>query len=239
MNKLKEMLNEIKEQKAMLAVNPEDVDPRIRNTFEGELRNATERLKELEEAYKNAVMEHTVVIVVKGSEAEEFASVAKEAAVALDYKFILSDIVTALRERNAPEPYDTNTHFLLLDELNKIKLKYNMVRLPIPQVNGYNDNVYGSDLYTAIDILFEKNYGEGLYSAVVRREIGKIALSGEFQGKKLPVFLYNHSGKVDVNFLPIPVSVIEINEKMDKEKVLGKIKELRSVINGNKKEGQE
>lgn len=237
MNKLKEMLDLIKEQKAVLAINPEDVDPRIRNTFEGELRNAKEKLEGLEDAYKNLVIGNTVIITIKGSEAENFASFAKEAAVALDYKMLISDLVNSLKNRRAPEPYDSNTHFMLVDELNKIKIKYNMVRLPTPMVNGYNDGVYGSDLFTALDILFAKNYGEGLHSAIIRREIGDIALNGEFQGKKLPVFLYNHSGEVDVNFLPAPISAVEINKKMDKEEVLDKIKELRTVISGNKKEG--
>lgn len=238
MNTLKDLLNSIKEQKALLEVNPEDVDPRIRNTFEGSLRNAKEDLLKLEDQYKNLVMQSTVVIVVKGKEAKVFADIAREAAIALDYKFLLRELVSALQTRNAPDPYESNTHFMLIDELNKIKLKYNMVRLPTPMINGYNDGVYGADLSTAIDILISKNYGEGLYSAVVRREIGDIALDGEFAGKKLPVFLYNNSGEVDVNFLPMPISTIEINEKMDKEEVLDKIKELRSVISGTKKEGQ-
>lgn len=239
MNRLKELIDLIKEQKALLALSPEDIDPRVRSTFEGQLRNSKEKLTELEDQYKNEVMGSTVIITLTGSGAENFAELAKEAAISLDYKLLLSDLVSALKGRNAPEPYDSNTHFLLLDELQKVRIKYNMLRLPTPNVNGYNDGVYGSDLYTALDILFTKNFEEGLYSATVRREIGKIALEGEFKGKKIPVFLYNHSGKVDVNFLPNPVSVVEINKKMDKEEVLDKIKELRNIINGTKKEGHQ
>lgn len=238
MNKLKNIMDQIKEEQAMLAINPEDVDPRVRNTFEGQLRNSKEKLAQLEESYKNAVMEHTVIITVKGSEANHFASLAKEAAVSLNYKLILENLVSALEARNAPVPYDSNTHFMLLDELAKVRIKYNIARLPNPLVNGYNDGVYGSDLETAVDILINKNYEQGLYSAITRKEIGNVALNGEFTGKKLPVFIYNNDGQVDVNFLPMPIAVIEINKKMDKEEVLGKIKELRSVISGNKKEGQ-
>lgn len=239
MNKLKELIDLIKEQKAMLSIDPEDVDPRVRNTFEGQLRNCKEKLLELEEQYKNEVMNSAVVITVTGPEAETFSSIARSAAIALDYKMLLNELTLALRQRNAPEPYDSNTHFMLLDELQKVRLKYNMVRLPMPVVNGYNDGIYGTNIKEAVDLLIKKNYENGLYSAVIRREVGQIALDGEFSGRKIPVFLYNHDGKVDVNFLPNPITVVEINKKMDKEEVFDKIKELKNIINNTKKEGQQ
>lgn len=242
MNRLKELVKEIKEQKAILAVNPGDIDPQVRATFEGSQRNAGDVLKKLEDQYRNEITNHVVAVSIVGEFAADFAvKAAALGVVAINYQQVVDDIESNLKDRNAGVEYDSNTHFMLLDELSKIRIKHEMVRLPNPTVNGYNDGVYGSSIKDALKIIFNKNYGEGLQSAISRREIGRIALSGNFAGSKLPVFLYNNIGNVDTTFLPAPVTIIKIDKEMDKDEVLGKIKELKGILNGKapQNEGQD
>lgn len=231
MNRLKELIDQIKDKRAMLAVDSGKVDPRVRGTFEGQQRAAEADLKLLEEQYKNEVMGHVVLIELKGEGAEEFAKVAKQAAISIDYNQVVEDLTAALKSRLAPEPYDSNTHFALLEELQKLKIKENILRLPMPVINAYNDEVYGSPIRLALMNMFRKNYGGGLQSAISRKEIGRIALGYEFEGKKVPVFLYNVTIPVDTSFLPNPVSIIDISEKeIDIEFVKSKLKEIKSVL---------
>jgi hypothetical protein len=231
MSVLAEIIQQIKDKKALLAVEPEKVDPQVRATFEGQQRSAQAELAVLEEKYKNEVMKHVVLIEVKGPGAKSFVETAKEVAITVNYNQVVEDLEAALKSRLAPEPYDSNTHFVLLEELQKLKIKENILILPMPVINAYNDEIYGSSIKVALMRMFKKNYGGSLESAIARKQIGSIALQSEFKGKRVPVFIYNVVGPIDNSFLPQPVTSTSIEEEnVDIETVKSKLKEIKSAL---------
>lgn len=236
MNQLVELLKNIEEKRAETKIIAEDADPRVRAGVEAIVRNAQGELSMLETKYKDAVMQSVVLIGLQGSTAEDFAVVAQEKfhAMAIDFRFLKSSLLNTLKSRNAGETYTSNVHFMLLDELSRVRTKYDIVRLPTPLISGYNDGIYDAQLSIAIDRLFEKNYGESLYSAVTRREIGNRALEKGFKEAMLPVIVYNFEGKVDSNFLPNPVTTIISTEFATVKSVKAALEDVKEIVTNNK-----
>lgn len=239
MRELSEILAALKDTEATANIEPRETDPRVRAGTEALVRNAKADLERLYTEYKDTVINNVVVIAVKGKTAAEFAaSAAKLGAVPVDFDLISERLATNLSKRAVGDIYTSDAHFKLLDELAKIRIEYDIVRLPNPQINAYNDGIYNSALRPAIDKLLLKNYGTSLQSAVSRREIGKHALESRFGGKKLPVVLYNLTGDVDTQFLPAPVTTIVSDGKVTDNSVKKKLTEIRSLL-AVKKEGTE
>jgi hypothetical protein len=232
MSQLAEILKEIEDKRAESRIIPEDSDPRVRAGVEALVRNAKAEVAGLEAKYKDAVMQSVVLIGLQGPNEKDFADIAQEKfkAMAIDFKLLKANLLSTLASRNAGATYNTNVHFMVLDELTRIRTKYDVVRLPTPMISGYNDGIYDAPLSQAIDILFEKNYGPGLYSAVTRREIGIRALENGFQGSLLPVIVYNFDGRVDTTFLPNPVMTISASEKATIKNVKSALEEVKEVV---------
>lgn len=243
MNKLKEMIDKIQETEAQSRIRPEESDPRTRNGVEAMVRNAKGSLEQLYSEYKEAVMQNVVIIGVSGETSKEFAEKAESlGSLSVDFNLIKDRLKNGLASRAVGERYNSNAHLMFLAEISQIRLEFNIVRLPVPQVNGYSDGVYDSPLNTAIDRIIENNYGASLQSAVTRREIGKKALEKRFWGKKLPVIVYNLEGVVDTNFIPLPVATVESSGKVTESSVKKKLSTIAAQLNGkveDKNEGQE
>jgi hypothetical protein len=122
--------------------------------------------------------------------------------------------------------------------LSRIRLKYDIVSLPTPIINNYNDNVYDQPIEVAVRRLLEKNYGSSLQSAVTRREIGRKALEARFSGKKLPVMVYNLLERVDTRFLPDPSADIVSNSVPNETVVKKKLTEVKNLLNKSQNNGQ-
>lgn len=240
MDELKEILNKVKDAEATIALDAEDVDPRVRAGVEANIQNAKVDIGILEKQYMDAVMKHVLVFNVSGPFAKDFASKAEAAGLLHhDYNEVIEILIERLQARNAPTPYDTNTHFMLIDELSKLRREYSMLTLPTPMVNAGVDAVYNEELPTALRNLIKKNYGESLNSAIVRRKIGKSAYDLRFKGKKIGIILTNNNGSVDTTMLPSPILTFEANTEMTDEEVVEKIKEVRGFFKKEKKENTE
>jgi hypothetical protein len=232
MNDFKALLTQLEEKRAESRIIVEDVDPRVRAGVEAIVRNANSDIRLIEAKYKESVMNTVVLIGVNGAFGKEFAELAQSKfnTLAVDFSLVKENILKTLAAKNAGATYTTNVHFMVLDELSRVRTAYDVVRLPNPQISGYNDGIYDAPLDFAITTLFEKNYGSGLYSAVTRREIGKQALEKNFNGELLPVVVYNLFGTVDTNFLPNPVTTLTVNEKVTLKSVKAALGEIRSVV---------
>jgi len=174
-----------------------------------------------------------VLIAVSGEGCREFAEIAAKdcGTVSVDFQGVTKKLVERLKARYASDTYNQGTHFILLDEFQKLKLEYEILRIAAPQVSGYNDGIYDFPLEEAVDKLLIKNYGDKLFSAISRREIGEQALNGKFNGKKLPVVLYNYTGSVDTDSLPLPLVTLAIDSKVTLKSVKKALTEVSSKLN--------
>lgn len=235
MNNLKEVLAKLTDVEADASIDPTACDPRVRAGVEAKVRNAKADLSRAQKEYKDALMSNVVIIGVVGKTAAEFADSAEKAgAVTINYNEIVERLEQKLLARMTGPEYTSDAHFKLLDELSKIRLEYDMVQLPTPQVNAYSDGIYNAPLAVAIRKLFIKNYGASLQSAISRREIGNKGLAARFSGKKLPVILYNLDEDVDVRFIPQPIITITSDGKVTDNAVKKKLSEVKSLLTEKK-----
>jgi hypothetical protein len=227
---LKELISQIEDKRAEAALSVEDSDPRVRAGVEATIRNAVRALEQLETDYKDAVIPSAVLIAVEGNGSKEFADTARIAfdTPAVDYEGVTNRIIKSVKERSGRSEFNTQEFFMVLDELNKIKLEYGILSLPTPRVNAGVDKVYNFPIEEAIRTLLKVNYDEQLNSVVTRREIGKLALGMKFVGKNLPVVVYNYRGSLDEQYLPRPLVTVtatlaDVNKDFVKE-VLTQVK---------------
>jgi hypothetical protein len=234
MNQLKELLKQLKDKQADSKIIPEQSDPRVRAGVEAMVRNAGPAIKDLENRYKEAVMGHVVVIGATGAGAKVFADMAvKQKCLGVDYTMIKTRFAKRLSERQRDAKFNQHSFFLLLDEIAKARIDYNMVRLPNPVNKGNAAGIIDQPLGEAVDRIIVKNYGQGLYSAISRREIGNAALAQEFSGKSLPVVLYNYAGSVDPSFLPNPVTTVDVPADVTEAFVRQVFSKVRSLVVGS------
>jgi hypothetical protein len=239
MNNLKELLQTLSEKEAEAAIEPTQTDPRVRAGVEALVRNAKAELGKLQTGYKDAVMSNVVIIGVTGKSAKEFADAAeKVGSLAVDFDQIVDRLATNVVARGSGDIYTSHAHFMLLDELSKVRLEYDIVQLPTPMINAYSDGIYNIPVREAISKLLLKNYGGSLQSAVTRRVIGNLALAARFSGKKLPVVVYNLNSDVDVRFIPAPATIIESNGKVTEALVKKKLTEIKSLLSDKKDDSQ-
>jgi hypothetical protein len=236
MNKLEEVLSQISEKEAEAAIHPEEVSPNVRQGVEALVRNAKADLEKINTTYRDLVMNSVVTIGVTGETAKEFAEKAESlGAVAVDFNLIKQRLVAALENSGQGEMYNSNMHFRLISELSQIRLDYNMISLPTPIINGYNDGVYDSPIVVAVDRLLDKCYGSALQCAVTRREIGKKALAIRFTGQKLAVVVYNMDRDADTQFIPMPTAQFVSDKEVTDEGVKKKLTEIKSLLNSKTK----
>ena len=174
------------------------------------VRNAKKDLDKLYRNYKALVMNHVVIIGVKGASAAEFAKAAEQlGSISVDFNLVKNRLVTQLGKSAVGDVYSSHAHFRLIAELHKVKMEYEMKELPTPKINGYSDGIYDSPFNVAVSKLIDNNYGSSLQSAITRREIEVKALAARFSGKKLPVVVYNLDKEIDSQYLSQANTIIE------------------------------
>lgn len=232
---LKELLTKISQKEAEAAIFPEDANPNVRQGVEAMVRNAKADLETLRKQYKESVLNAIRVIGVKGETSEQFAQIARETtgSVVLNFNSIVDRITKSLLSQALGDRYTTNAHFALVGELSRIRLEYDMVRLPSPMVSP-NDPVYGYPIVDAVPLIIEKNYGTSLQSAVSRRDACQAALDARFSGAKLPVILYNVKGDVDSNLLPNLIMTLESNDTPTEISVKKKLSQAKKLLTDTK-----
>lgn len=236
-NRLKELLDEVADKEATTKIEPARVQASIRAGTEAMVRNATADLPKVKDLYMNEVMNHVIIIAVNGPGQDEFANIAKYKydTRTVDYKLVQKTLTDRIKARNASNKYTNQEHFLLLDELTKIKTEYQMVQLPPPRNNGYMEGAYNKGLEEGLETLIKINYGSSLNSAITRREIGKLALEDKFSAKYYAVVLKNFTGNdaVDIRFLPQPVTIVDTGtEKITEKEVKSVLDKVNTMVRG-------
>lgn len=210
---LKDLYGKYQTLKELATVPPEEIEPRLRAGMEGKIRSAQSEIPKIEQAYKNKAVSDCAIIAVKGKFGKKFAEISKDfKTLPVDYLKVVDLIGDSILKRGGRDAYSSQEHFMAMDELNKIKMNYGISQLPVFQAKF--DGV-GPDT-TIKQALFKQliaQYGGQLFSAVTRGEIGNGALEIGFDGKTLPVILYNYAVDLDTTMLPYPLDVVTINEE--------------------------
>ena len=211
------------------------IERRIRAGMEGKIRKAQSDLNPAIENYKNNVIRNCAIIAVKGKFGKDFAEIAQTfKTLSVDFLAAVDYIGDSIIKRGGKDQYTSHEHLMTMDELNKIKLNYKISTLPLFQSNfkgvGSQTSIKQA-LYTQLTA----QYGGQLYSAVTRGDIGNKALEMGFNGRTLPVILFNYVADLDPSMLPSPVEVLDINEKPTKEDVKKILMQVRSKFKSNSK----
>jgi len=227
---LKEIYSKMKNLEELASLDSSIIEHRLRAGMEGKIRAAQSDLPKYVDMYKARVVQDSVIIQIKGKYGKEFAEISKAfKTLPIDFLKVIDDIGDSILKRGGKDRYTSHEHLMVMDELNKIKQNYKISQLPVFQAKF--DGV-GPDatLKTALLTQITNQYGNQLYSAVTRGEIGIQAMSVGFSGKRLPVVLYNSILPSDSYMLPSPVETITINEKPTKESVKEVLLSLKEKI---------
>lgn len=210
---LKEMFDKYQTLNELAKIAPEEIEPRVRAGMEGKIRSAQSEIPQIKQAYKSKVANDCAIIAVKGKFGKKFAEIAKDfKTLPVDYLKVVDLIGDSILQRGGKDVYSSQEHFMAMDELNKVKMNYGISQLPVFQAkfDGIGPNT------TIKQALFEQltaQYGGQLFSVVARGEIGDGALGIGFNGKTLPVILYNYAVDLDPTMLPTPLDVVTVNKE--------------------------
>lgn len=193
---LKETLNLLKERRAEAALDPVEVDPRVRAGVEAKSRNAKAEIPKLAQEYGAKIERVLLLINVVGPGAKKFAQYSRDKmkVLAYDYTAIIKTLADRVRARGGSESFGTNEGSLLLSELLNLKEVYLISNLPTLRINETVPTPYEAPLEEAIERVIEFSYGIGLYDATTLREAQSEALESEFSGNVLPIVVYNYKG---------------------------------------------
>lgn len=217
---LKTIYNSLQVSKELAILEPNLIEHRLRAGMEGKIRQARADLADQEKLYKNMAVKNSVIIAVNGPFGRSFADISEKKfkTVAVDFLSVIDEMADSILKRGGKDAYSSAEHFMAMDELNKIKMKYNISQLPVFQ--GKFDRVGpNTPIKSALCLELTSQYGGQLYSAVTRGNIADKAYSIGFTGNKLPVVLFNYNVNLDSSMLPEPVSVLTIDEEPTEKEV--------------------
>jgi hypothetical protein len=238
----KSIIAEIRQKRVEAAIDLGSVDIRLRAGAEGTKRAAELALSALQATYLDGIIGNALIIAVNGPGAAKFAEIAESFKyTTVNYMKAADDVYANVIKRGGRDIYATNEHWMVMDELNRLKLENKIVSLPPIQAN-FVDIGFEKPLRPSIHFVFSRHYGGQLYSIVSKTQIGKKALSIEFDGNVLPVILYNYLIDLDTKILPEPFVVIKVEENPTEEyvkKTLSDIKKAcKAKINAQTKGGE-
>lgn len=237
---LKELMNQLSEVEAEAAINVDEVDPAVRVGAEGRQRQAKSEVGQLRKRYLADVIPHVFIVAVSGPGSEQFGKLSSDKfdTIALDYKSLPKELANRLVARRCGEIYGQNEHWMLLTELNGLKNKYDIVRMPAPVFSALS-SYYNKNLHEAVELLLRETYQNTLSTHVLRAEIAAAALERRFYGTKLPVVLYNYDQELesglDLTLLPRPVTLIDTTDDVTEESVKSALLKVKDLVGGSKK----
>lgn len=215
---LKELVSKLKNARATAQIDLNSVDPRYRIGVEGQIRQASRDISELEQAYRDKVSQNLLVVGLRGPGSKSFAAYAKEAMLCVDGNMVVNMINDGILQR-LPNYRGFGGQELnaMLGELNEIRAHYGILSIPPIQNNDIARDVASLSLPAAIDKVLRTNYGLQIHSAVIRRFAANTALEQLYDGAgRLVVGIYNFSG-VDPLILPEPHAIVDLNEQVSEE----------------------
>ena len=230
---LKKILSELKDAQAEASLSPELTDPRVQAGAFAIKRNAENRVAELSKEYKDAVWASIKVIAVSGKHGQEFAQLANQSTktVIHDYLSPTKNLAAAIKNRTPRDTFSAQEYWMLLDELNKLKNKYEIEVLPAPQINT-DDHNRNQDIDGAVTDLIERTMGNDLYAVLARKELSDLVFETKSQSDIIPVIVYNYK-PTESMFLPQPVVSITVNDPVTPESVKTALSDIKNTLAGS------
>ena len=243
MRTLKEIIEDVNQCEMDMTIDPGEADYRVRAGVEAQIRNASSKLPSLKNEYREAIAGHVLLIGVHGKGAKEFANIAKYSfkTATADVNYSTTRIKDSFRERGARREFQSQEMFMLYDELNKMKVEFNILSLPQPNANFGSVQMFGQDTDMVIDQIIHHNYGKQLHIIGARNQIYEAAYKSKFHGTLLPVVLFNEFNddfsSDDESVLPFVHSIFEAPEEVDDafvDKVLADVRNsLKATVAGS------
>lgn len=226
----KTLIDEINQKRLEASIDLESVDIRLRLGAEGRKRSAAAELSALEARYMDGILENVLIIAVNGPGAAQFAEIAEKKFrfTTINYMLAADETYQNVLSRGGKDTYSSNEHWMVMDELNRIKINNRIVSLPPLQAN-FADIGFEKPLRSSIHHMFVKHYGSTLYSIVSKREIGKKALSIGFSRNFLPVILYNYTIELDKTILLEPFCVLKIENNPTEDYVKSSLLDIQKA----------
>jgi hypothetical protein len=209
----------------------------IRGAAEGQAKEAEIQIKEVEQQYKSAVIaENTVVIAVEGAGSQEFANYAKygHKTLAVDYQSLVQYLKDRMNGRGAHANFTQNEHFMLLTEINQLKLDLDIKAMRPVEINYMTDGVAEKPLAFALDKIFKNNYAGQLHTVFVRKLIQEEAWKEKFDGKYLPVVVYNYDSTYDTLIMPKPIVTVQAAEGTNEKFVADTLNSVKAKLKPKK-----
>jgi hypothetical protein len=228
----KQLMEQIKDLQATVKIDIMSVNPAVRPGVEGRIRSATQTLPSIIEEYKKVVLESAVPILVSGKHSEDFAKVAelKFNTVSIDYNAVNERIIDDIKSRSQRNVFSNQEYLLMLNQLNLIGGEIGARMMSKPD---NNQDVIGKTIEDAVNALLDNYYGDELRSTYAAQLASKLALKAEFSGLKLPVVLFNSTGKVSAPFGK-PVATLEINEIPSEDEMLETFSKIKNKLKTKK-----
>jgi hypothetical protein len=233
---LKDIVKQLKLARATASLELNTVDPRNRSGVEGRIRQAEREIGELEQAYRDVVLEKLAIVGIVGPKSAEFARFAASKMLCVDGAMLVNQIAESIEGRiSGYHGFGGQELNALLGELNEVKARYGILSIPPIQDNDLSRIVASMPLKAAVNKILRTNYGLQLHSAVIRRHVADIALTEMFDAPgRLVVAIFNFEG-VDTQILPSPSLILEPTGEITAESVAEDIKTFQTALGGNKR----
>ena len=238
----KELLAKINDKRAEANIDVSLLKPGVQSTAEGLRAVAAKEAEILSDEYMTLVAKKCVIVAVNGPGCAKFVEVAKTKGwAAINYTALLDRLTANIKQRSNRDDFSNQEFWMFVDELNRLKLDYKILQIPMPKIDHTKEQVYDQPTAVAVRKIVMSNYGDSLFSAICMRDIGAAALAGNFDGITLPVVLYNCDGETDNHFLPTPISCVTVDIDATDESIaktlqgvnVKKVKKPTSEVKGN------
>jgi uncharacterized protein (DUF885 family) len=189
---LKEALSEYKKVNERANADLTKVDRSNITAHRDRVRTAKRRLPEVKLEYKNAVRKHLAIILVTGSQAEEFGKLAEKITgdKTLDAEGLYKDIVKRMpKEASSGKMAPKVIVDIMTRHLEQIASEVGIESFPRPHLSARRSFVVKdkTELDRLVKRVLNENQGSALAGAYLLVAASELALANEFDGETYPV----------------------------------------------------
>lgn len=232
--KLKAILDELRDARATAKIVLEDVDPRVRAGVEGQVRQSQVRIKQIEDKYRNESVRTMYVVGLTGEHSADLATKMGNKVLCLDNRLISNIITDRINARQSARAVHANSFGgqemnMLLDELNRIRVEYEIAAIPPMDNKGTAQLTSGLSLRDAVDTVLRKSFGSQLHSVALRKAATDAALADMTDVERLVVLVYNYTG-TDGFIFPLPSLELDFSSPIGDNTVEDTLKKIKMSL---------
>ncbi len=234
----KSLVDQIKEQRRLAAMDLQEVPINTRNAFSIAKANAVDVVKALEAEYAAFVNSASVFLILEGEPAKvrAFAEIARVMGptVVLDGEGVFQELANAIDHTmpQSPKTFDTIQYLGLISAITELGSELNIASIPRPifQSTSFGD---ASEIAPFLRHLVETSSSSELNVMVLKRELLKQALDIGFSSA-VPVVLINpgDDGELKANLLQDPTRAMTfvVRDEVTEEAVEAVLSQLVRLV---------